>query len=354
VFYSCGECFDTLSLGINFFFMRNNVTITIFFILFSAYLQAQTLGITLEGIGDNREYFSGYNKPETIIGSRITIDFGTIVHDIHQVKAGLSYFYEYGSEVFALKPDIVLYYEVQKNALAFRMGAVPRREVLNYPLAIFSDVYGYYNPTIDGLQFQYKKTNSMVNAWVDWISRQDSVKREQFMAGFNGATRLGNFLIEDYWYMFHNAGREPRLPGEHIEDAMGGLICLGYDFSSLLPIDVITVKTGILNSMWRNRGNGLAFEVQNSSYTELHAEHKGYGIQATYNVGNKHHFTHGDSFYNNTNSYLRCNFYFTPINFEKVKGRFTWSLHLADGDLDNQQQFSLIYFFDIPLAVKGL
>jgi len=315
-------------------------------------LTAQTVDYNFKfsGIGDNREYFSRYNTPQTILGARGAFTLGAQLDSVNRVRAGIDYFYEFGSEFGELKPKLILYYEAAKDPWFFRIGSFTRSDVLNYPLAFIADDYDYYKPNLEGLYVRYKRKNWKMDVFADWVSRQDSVRREQFMAGSTIEANLGRFTTNFYWYMFHNAGRSFWEENVHIEDYQGVLLLIGYNFAGIVPLDIATVKTGILNSLVRNRGNGLGFEMANSSYSEIVLEKKGFGIKTIVNLGEKHHFILGDSFYNNTTSYIRTGLYFTPINFKNVKGRFTWSFHIANGDLDNQQQFSLVYFFTQPLT----
>lgn len=319
----------------------------LFFLLlfFSTVINGQTFDYALryDGIGDNREFFSRYSQAETFLASRIGADLGTTIDSLHQFRAGLSYFYEYGSELLELKPQLILYYAIQKENWGFKMGAFPRKENIDYPYAFISEKYEYFNPTVDGMLVSYRKQNANLNLLVDWVSRQDSTRREQFMAGIFGKQQTNNFIFEEYWYMFHSAGRIVRSPDEHIEDYMGGCFLFGYNFSSLVPLDILTVKTGALESSYRNRGLTMDYDVKISSYSEIVADYKGFGVEAFLKFGSEHQFMMGDLFLSNAKNYIRTRFYFTPINFDRIQGRFMWSLHFANGDLDNQQQFSLVY-----------
>lgn len=320
----------------------------LFIFLNSGFLFAQKFeyGIKYEGIGDNREYFSRYSTPETIFGSRLAGTVGFTTDSIHQFKTGISYFYEYGSKFLELPPHLLAYYSFNNEKLLFKMGAFPRIENLSFPIFFISSKYEYYHPTVDGLLLQYKTKNSNLGTVVDWVSRQDSTRREQFWVGFYGHQKLGRFIIDDYAYMFHNAHRMNRLPGENIEDYLGTCLMLGYDFSDLTPLDVFIVKTGAISSAYRNRGNGSAFDINSSSYSEVKLQFKKFGVEFNFKFGNKHHFVFGSSFYNNAENYTRLKFFYTPLNLPRIKGQFSWSLHIANGDLDNQQQFRLVYLIN--------
>lgn len=321
------------------------VSIFLLILILPRITRAQKLeyGLKYDGIGDNREFSSKYSKPETIFGSRLAIDAGSTIDSIHQFRAGLSYFYEYGSDLLELKPQLIMYYSMQKESWGFKMGAFPRKENIYMPYAFVSEKYEYFNPTVDGLLIKYKKLHNDMNLFVDWVSRVDSTRREQFMAGFFAKQNAGNFLFDEYWYMFHNAHRYARVPNEYIEDYMGVCVMTGYNFSGLVPLDILTVKTGLLASSYRSRGETMNYNFKPSSYSEIVADYNGYGVELYLKFGREHQFSHGDDFINNSKNYIRTRFYFTPINFGRIQGRFSWSLHIADGNLDNQQQFSLVY-----------
>lgn len=327
--------------------MKKVFILLVFIAEFSTLTFSQRIeyGLQFEGIGDNREFFSGASEPETILGSRLCFDLGTSLDSIHQIRAGISYFYEAGTTLLGQKLHPILYYSVEKGSLAFKMGAFMRNQTIDFPIAMISDLYGYYNPTVDGLYLRYHKKKLQTSLFVDWVSRIDSVNREQFMAGWSGNAHPGNFIFNGYWYLFHNRPNLSRPIGECIKDYTGACFMAGYNFASIIPLDILTVKTGALISFYRDRANGLVFEKAYSSYTELEAAYKGYGVKTLFNLGDKHHFSHGDQFFSNTKKYIRADLYFTPINFDRIKGRFTLSLHFVNSVIDNQQQFSLIYIF---------
>ncbi|HNW50441.1 MAG TPA: hypothetical protein PKH79_05125 [Prolixibacteraceae bacterium] len=325
-------------------------------LLLTLQLTAQSVDYTIRfnGIGDNREYFSGYNLSQTILGARGAFMLGTRLDSVNRMKVGIDYFYEFGGKLGTLKPNLILYYEAMKGPWQFRMGSFNRREVLDMPLAIVADTYNYYKPNLDGLYVGYTRQHFKMNVFADWVGRQDSVTREQFMAGSTIDTHWKWFTTNFYWYMYHRAGTLVWDPDTHIEDYMGALLQVGVNLSGVVPLDIATVKTGILTSLDRNRGSDMTYANHLSSYSEVVLEKKGFGVKALFNFGDKHVFYIGDPFFNNTTSYLRTSFYFTPINFKNVKGRFIWSMHLGNGGghLDNQQQFYLIYTFNEKIWEK--
>lgn len=305
--------------------------------------QEFTIFSQFNAIADNREFFSEYSNAETIFGSNMAIGAKLNVDSLQGVVMGVSNFYEFGSSFLEQPFFAVLNYSFDNNIYDFKIGAFLRSDIDPMLHAFVSERYGYYNPTIDGIYLKYRKPNHEESILVDWVSRQDSTKREQFLVHLGARQLYGNFIFEEMVYMFHNAHRTIRLPNEHIEDYLGLCLLVGYDFAPKTPLDILTIKTGTLISADRNRGEQMEFSINPVWYTVLKAEYKGYGIESYYKYGNKQQFILGDSFYNNASNYLRTSLYFTPIKFKNVEGRFLWSLHLANGDLDNQQQFKLIY-----------
>jgi hypothetical protein len=301
--------------------------------------------VKFEGIGDNREYFSPYHNAETILGSRLSLTAGFTTDSVHRVSAGFSNFYEYGSRILEQPLVPILFYNYTSSSLRFTMGAFPRSESFVIPSAFISERYTYFEPNIDGLAIQYQKGNGKLEVMVDWVSRQDSNRREQFWTGLHGRQKLGVLNIEAFGYLFHNAHRMNRLPGDHIEDNMGSLVLAGIDLSEHTFLNALTLKSGILTSSFRNRGNGSDFDVRHSSYTVANAVYKWLGTEIIVKFGNQHHLAFGDSFFNNAENYSRLRLYARFFETERVKGTFAWTFHLANGDLDQQQQIKLIYIF---------
>lgn len=324
--------------------MPKQIFIILTIVFFYNYCSAQTIAyhIQFEGIADNREFFSPYADAETILGSRIMGTVANIQGD-HKLEGGFSYFYEHGSELLELTPQMILFYSFSNNAVDFKFGSFPMKETIDFPITLLSERYEYYNPVMDGLFLQYKGNYNQMGVAVDWVSRVDTIRREQFWVGAFGTQKISRFFFEEYFFMFHNAHRFNRLPGDHIEDNLGIQITAGYNFSDLVPLDVFSVKTGLLTSAFRNRGDGSDFNIGNSSYSEILADYKGYGVELLMKMGSEHVLLYGDSFMRNAKNYWRTKFYLTPIKHKNIEAQLSWSIHMANGDLDNQQQFRLIY-----------
>ena len=104
-----------------------------------------------DGFLDNREYQSSIQYPQTIFGARTWLELGGNINRVHHLRAGLNYMYEFGSAVDAIKPLPVLYYQLDWKPFNFYIGAFPRRNLLDYPLALLTDTLNYYRPDIEGM-----------------------------------------------------------------------------------------------------------------------------------------------------------------------------------------------------------
>ncbi|MBN2807283.1 MAG: hypothetical protein JXR22_11555, partial [Prolixibacteraceae bacterium] len=324
--------------------MKKKLMIRLLLLLFAfgpgnPVLFAQQFGYCLkyEGIGDNREYFSPYHQAETILGSRLSMTAGFTSDSVHRVHAGFSNFYEYGSRLLEQAVLPILYYDFATPGFRLTMGAFPRTESFAIPSAFISERYTYFEPNIDGLAMQYQKGDGKLGLMLDWVSRQDSSRREQFWTGLHGQQKLGVFSFDAFAFLFHNAHRMNRLPDDFIEDNMGSLVLAGIDLSEKTFLDVLTLQSGVLSSFFRNRGDGSEFEVKHSSYTVANAAYRWLGAEIIMKIGNQHHLAFGDDFYNNVENYSRLRLYSQFFDTRRVKGTFAWTFHLANGDLDQQQ-----------------
>jgi hypothetical protein len=156
---------------------------------------AQQAGYRLEyeGVGDNREYFSGYNTPETILGSKISVGVFTQIDSIHSLTLGVGYFHEAATALSVDPIFPLIHYRFNNEKLSFTFGSFDRNIIDSYPVAFFSEKYYYYNPTIEGLAAKFKMGTGQTSFFVDWVSKIDSFNREQFMAGLSFNLKQNNF-----------------------------------------------------------------------------------------------------------------------------------------------------------------
>lgn len=298
--------------------------------------------VLFEGIGDNREY-SNSNKAlsQTILGSRGAFELGLKI-DNHRLRTGISHLLEFGSDFDYHKPKLTLYYAFNDEGKEFLFGAFPRRNKIDFPLAMLTDTLLYYRPNIEGMFGEVHWDWGYQNGFVDWVSRQTDVKRENFIVGFSGEIFLKNLFFQNYLLMFHDAGPGIHLPDDHVKDYLGYVLQTGLRTSETSPVNGI-IKAGILGSSFRERSVTSGFIDAASLFAEAQGRYKNYGVKSVLHSGEGHRFKDGDRFYRQKN-YWRTDAIWYFINHEKVKGRFNLSFHLIDWKyLDQQQQLSIIY-----------
>ena len=300
--------------------------------------------VLYEGIGDNRE-FAHSNKAESqsILGSRGAFEIG-LEKGGHRIRGGLSQLLEFGSDIDHHKPKLTLYYQFSDTKKDFLFGAFPRRGRIDFPLAMLTDTLLYYRPNIEGMFGEIRWSWGRENGFVDWISRQTDVNRENFTVGFSGEIFHKNLFLQNYLHMFHDAGPGVAIPDDNVKDYLGYALQAGIRTLDNAKINGYA-KAGVLGSSFRERKVTDGYENSVSFFAEAKAKFKNYSVKSILSSGEGHKFKYGDRFYR-VNNYLRSDVVWHFINHEQVKGTFNLSFHLIDWKyLDQQQQLSIVYVF---------
>ena len=298
--------------------------------------------INLHTFADNREYMKSNRFSQTIFGARLSPEIGLLVDSVHRLRVGFNALHEFGSSKFSTKIDPVVYYQYQKKNWSFYMGAFPRHKLLDdYPRAIFNDTLTYFRPNVEGMLVKLNTGKGHQTVWIDWTSRQTDIDRETFLFGLSGSYKTGIFFTSHYAMMFHNAGPGISIPGDHIQDNGAAALKIGVDLSHLTVLDSMTFNTGGLISFERTRSVS-DWETPAGLLLEMHAGYKQFGVTNSLYLGEGHHLIYGDQFYT-TNTYNRTDLTYTPIRYRNIEGKFTFSFHFLEGEMDSQQAFSLRY-----------
>ena len=323
--------------------MRYLITFFLIALATSAKPQKLEYKVLFEGIGDNREFFNDLGYPQTILGTRSAFELGTSF-DNHSVRFGLSWLYEFGSQINDQIPVPIIYYQFKKNNNEFLLGSFPRKDKIDFPLAMLTDTLLYYRPTIECL---YGKTGwkwGWQNAFIDWVSRTTEEKREIFTTGSSGEIFKNHLFLQNYILLTHQAKTTSDNQDEQISDFMGFALQAGVrtvenkSFSGYF-------KGGVLNSQYRNRAENMKFKSATSFFAEACGKYKWFGLKAVLSAGAGHNFAYGDHFYR-AHNYFRTDAICYFLNRENIKGRFNYSFHFIDWkDINQQQQLSIIYIF---------
>jgi hypothetical protein len=336
---------DLLLSRLNYHFsMKKLIFILSFFAAFTVKSQNFEYQVLFEGIGDNREFFNDYGYPQTILGMRGAFEIG-VVFDNHRLRGGLSQLQEFGSDIDAQKPKLTMYYQFENDKNEFLFGAFPRRDKIDFPLAMLTDTLLYYRPNIEGMFGELHWEWGHQNGFIDWVTRQTEFNSEIFTAGTSGEIFVNNLFLQNYILLTHHAVPMDQTPSDHIEDYFGFALQAGIRTPEDNNFQGY-VKAGVLESSFRDRGvNNDVFQNAFSLFVEAKGKYKNFGAKAVLSSGGSQKFAYGDLFYR-ANNYLRTDVIWYFINHEKVKGTFNLSFHVIDWEeLNQQQQLSVIYVF---------
>lgn len=303
--------------------------------------QKPEIRVLFEGIGDNREYSSGKSLSQTILGTRGAFEIG-VNPEGHRLRAGLSHLFEFGSLINAQKPNIILYYNFEDQAKSFHFGSFPRRDLVDFPLAMLTDTLMYYRPNVEGLRGEYRWEWGHQNAFVDWTGRQGPEVREAFTAAASGELRFSGFFIQNYLLLNHLAHSKPRGEEEHVNDNLGYSLQAGWRTSEHSSWK-LSLNAGFLGSLFRERSVTDGFIHGQSILVEAFVKHRNFATRNTLHTGDGHNFISGDPFYRLKN-YMRTDAIWYFINHKNIKGRFNLSFHFINWkDVDQSQQISIVY-----------
>jgi hypothetical protein len=306
-------------------------------------LNAQNLewNITLFGFADNREYKSSVQIPQTFYGTQFVPELGLKFDSLHHVRIGFNALYEFGSNKFVDKVYPHLYYYFSGQLFKFHFGSFSRHSIFrDAPDALYYDSLSYFRPYINGLHWSYNRQSFSQSVYLDWTSRQTDLRRETFIMGSQGRYNLGNFFVYNHIYMYHYAKPALPSPSTFIRDNGVAYLLIGYNAAPHSSFDSLCIGIGGIQSYERSRDINI-WSTPMGFLIQALCQYKGFGIRNIFYFGQGHNLDWGDPFYR-LKQYNRLDFYFTPLSFQRVKGRFEISMHFAEGKISHQQKFELL------------
>jgi len=320
--------------------MRKYFQILLCLLLLSSIARTQDFewNVGFDGFLDNREYYS-IGNPQTIFGARVRGEIGGSLEQMHRLRVGINYLFEFGETNHNHWPDLTAYYQLDLSPFNFYMGAFPRKNLLNFPLALLSDTLNYYRPNLMGVYLGFKKSWGYQDVFIDWTSRQTDVNPEQFMFGFSGEAHYGMFYYNHHFMMGHFAGAANEQEFS-LRDNGGFDLNLGTNLSNLVPLDTLLFHIGTLVSLDRDRQYYLDWKTPAGFTIGGLAMYKGLGLEALYYRGGGMTVLYGDPFYRLEN-YGRLDLFWEPFRSEAVHLKINFILHFALGQVDYSQQILL-------------
>jgi hypothetical protein len=314
-------------------------------------LAQESVDINFNGLGflDNREYKAFIPRSRTYSGTRSAFDFGLNTDSLNHFVVGANMLHEFGAIPFFVDVAPVAYYKFQSQTWLFHAGEFPRAGLTtDFPRALLNDTLMYYRPNIQGLLARYTSKDGTFTetGFIDWLSRQTDVEREQFMFAASGKWRpnaYGPFYVSHYFMMMHDAGAAILLPDDHIGDNGGFEIKMGLDLThKQTTFDSLSFEVGTLVGMERDRGL-TGWHMPTGVVANFYASYHRFAFFDEFYRGQGAYITYGDSFYEKS-FYNRLDIIFTPFLFNHIKGQFVASFHFSpDHFNDNQEAFRVTY-----------
>ena len=326
-------------------------TILLLLVAFGSYAQTLEWHAGFDGFLDNREYFNTVQHHQTMFGSRFSANIGGSYKFQHRFRGGFNYLYEFGGQTDAYQPNIVMYYQYDNEPFTFYMGAFPRKELLDYPLALLTDTLNYYRPNIEGLYLRLKGNWGHQNVFIDWTSRQTDFDFEQFMFGFSGRVNWNWLFFYHHFLMGHLAGPGIPIPNHHIRDNGGFDLNIGADLSEMLIFDTLWISLGTLISLDRTRNVDDGWQTPAGFLAQSAIYWYGFGLQGTLYIGEGHSLIYGDSFYQ-AKEYGRLDVFWIPFRKQNIQAKLVSSFHFIESKLDFSQQILLSISLDQSRVLK--
>lgn len=333
---------------------RFKLPVLLFVLLTSSVLKAQEVGVKLDFFGyvDNREFKAPYTLPKTILGTQLSPQLYIKLQENHYLYGGINYNQNFGKHAEnKSRVNPIAYYNYQSDKIDFALGFIPRHERLkDVPRIVLADTFAYDRPNIEGMYFQYKGSNFKQAVFIDWLSQQSYTQREQFVVGITGHYDWGLLYFKNDGLLYHNALTSNDSIEEHIQD--NGVITgrLGLDLSEKTFLDSLTIDAGAAVGFDRVRTE-YGMRVRKGFISSQYFGYKNFGLENTLYLGEAINLPNGDPFYHRSN-YDRLDLSWTPFKTGAIEGKFVASFHFAQGEVSNQQAFTLRYNFDQRLWKK--
>lgn len=338
--------------------MKTSIRYIVFLSLISLEAFPQTIDwrLDLYNFFDNTEFgHSAFTIPQTMAGVMVAPEAGLVWDSIHKVNAGVNLMHEFGSSAVIDKFYPTIYYEFNRGAQRFIMGAFPRMRVIgNYPRLFFRDSINYYRPNINGIFWEFRKNRNYFNTWLDWTGRQSKTVNEAFFIGFSGRYNFGIFFVQHFGYMFHLAGKMDPVVEEALHDNLLFNTSAGIDLSGKTRFRTLEANAGWVTRFERSRAENTGWIKLNGFLMETRAEYKMFGLFNIFFTGDGMMYFYssrgnqlywGDPVYR-SRIYDRSDFYISFLRKKSVSAELTFSLHFLENHIYNEQMLKVIVNLD--------
>lgn len=306
---------------------------------------------------DNREYHDPYDDSQTIAGFRLTptvgVGFADSLGGEHKFMAGVSYIQPFGAGWKSVKVMPTVYYQWKVKPFKVSAGFIPYSELYSaLPDYLMSDSLAFMSPNIQGLLAQFKNHWGYLQVFADWRGMMQVDTREAFRIVADGKLRYK----WAYWGLYAQLNHLANSAGKHqgvCDDAMVNPL-MGFDFTSMTPLDSLSVQVGYLFGVQRDR-NAHESYVAHGGHIDLMMRWRFIGFKNSLYFGEKQMpfyerygslLNQGDPHYN-AMLYDRMDIYLYLVRRSFVTCYASWNLLITDrGNLSHQQQIVCRFSLD--------
>ncbi len=219
--------------------------------------QKVDLQIDTRGFFDNVEGDNSYRRDMTHFGLWVAPQLSVSSrNEHHSLNVGYDALVEPGTKDVFTDGKPYAYYKYDDRGLRFVFGSYPRRLMKEQmPDYFICDSIRYYRPNMTGFDFLYTGDKGYVEAFIDWIAKQDMTVREQFMVGVTAQFRSGAFQmgLDNLVYHYAITSDISRKEIDWIHDYILTHGYVGLNMNRVAWFDNVDIRTGFLLAADRDR-----------------------------------------------------------------------------------------------------
>lgn len=321
---------------------------------------------------DNREYHNPFDSSKTILGTRLSPEFGVLFRDsmggTHRLMAGLQYVQPLNGafQDVVLMPTI--YYQLQTQHVNFIFGSFPMKHLMRpLPRVLLDDSLSYFYPNIRGALLRYAGKLGYVEASCDWFSMKTRQHPyEAFRLILNGELDYKVLNVGGYVASTHYTQPIERHRKIRVTDNLVLYPYIGANLSQITSLDSLSFQAAYLYSISRDRFqkdvmSGWALMADFYIAKTFFRRHA-FGISNTFfwseNFMPMYYRFEENLYRGNPNFraklYNRTELFVDIVKYDFVDLRFSWVLHYIHGwQLGHQQLLTLDFHLGELPKVKA-
>ena len=242
---------------------------------------------------DNREYdtHSGFQPSMTLFGARLAPSVGFdagLGKTSHRLMAGVDALSQFGTSDKEISCNLMFWYQLGmkfgETDFKLSAGLLPRSfSKGDWSPLFFSDRLKFYDNRFEGLLLSWERSKSRFELGCDWIGMAKETRREEFMVFTSGKIRpLGWLGLGWEAYMLHYACSEAV---RQVNDNILAEPYVTFDFSSLAGIQELSLKTGWIQALQRDRDNIGHYVAPYAGEIVTVLQHWGAGVRNSFVIG---------------------------------------------------------------------